>query len=56
MRYKGNDQGFIPGPREARRWNPSQIWVQAFDGTPKRKITDTRYSHLNASVSPPNMW
>src|SRR5207247_1816095 len=33
MRYKGNDQGFIAGAREARRWRPAQIWMQAFDGS-----------------------
>jgi dipeptidyl aminopeptidase/acylaminoacyl peptidase len=56
MRYKGNDQGYIPGAREARRWRPSQIYVQAFDGSPKRRITDTRYSHRLATVSPDGQW
>ena len=56
MRYKSNNQGFVPGPREARRWRPAQIWVQAFDGTPKRRITDTPYSHRNATVSPDGRW
>ena len=52
MRYKSNDQGFVAGPREARRWRPAQVWVQAFDGSAKRRITDTRYSHRNVVVSP----
>lgn len=56
MRYKSNNDGFVPGAREARRWRPAQIWVQAFDGTPKRKLTDTRYSHRNVSVSPDGQW
>ena len=56
MRFKSNDQGYVPGAREVRKWNPAQIWVQAFDGTPKRKITDTRYSHRGASVSPDGQW
>jgi dipeptidyl aminopeptidase/acylaminoacyl peptidase len=56
MRYKSNDQGFLPGPREARSWRPAQIWAQAFDGTPKRRITDTRYSHRNVVVSPDGQW
>ncbi len=56
MRYKSNNQGFVPGPREARSWRPAQIWVQAFDGTPKRKITDTRYSHRSVTVSPDGRW
>ena len=56
MRYKSNDQGFLPGAREARRWRPSQIWAQAFDGSPKRRVTDTRYSHRAAAVSPDGQW
>ena len=52
MRYKSNDQGFLPGPREARRWRPAQIWAQSFDGSPKKRITDTRYSHRGTVVSP----
>jgi dipeptidyl aminopeptidase/acylaminoacyl peptidase len=56
MRYKSNDQGFIPGAREARRWNPAQIWTQAFDGSSKRRITNTRYSHRNVVVSPDGQW
>ena len=56
MRYKSNDQGFLPGPREARRWRPAQIWAQSFDGTARRRITDTRYSHRDVSVSPDGQW
>jgi dipeptidyl aminopeptidase/acylaminoacyl peptidase len=56
MRYKSNDQGFVPGPREARSWRPAQIWAQAFDGSPKRRVTDTRYSHRNVVVSPDGQW
>ena len=56
MRYKSNDQGFVPGPREARRWRPAQIWAQAFDGTAKRRVTDTRYSHRNVTISPDGQW
>lgn len=56
MRYKSNNQGFVPGPREARRWRPAQLWIQAYDGTPKRRITDTRYSHRNPVVSPDGRW
>ena len=56
MRYKSNDAGFLAGPREARRWRPAQIWVQSFDGSPKRKITETRYSHRSATVSPDGQW
>lgn len=56
MRYKSNDQGFLPGAREARRWRPSQIWAQAFDGSPKRRVTETRYSHRSATISPDGQW
>jgi dipeptidyl aminopeptidase/acylaminoacyl peptidase len=56
MQYKSNNQGFVPGRREARRWNPAQIWVQAFDGSAKRRITNTRYSHRGVAVSPDGQW
>lgn len=56
MRYKSNNSGFLPGAREARRWNPDQIWVQSFDGSPKRRLTNTAYSHRGATVSPDGRW
>jgi dipeptidyl aminopeptidase/acylaminoacyl peptidase len=56
MRYKSNDQGFVPGAREARRWRPAQIYVQAFDGSAKRRITDARYTHRGVVVSPDGQW
>ena len=56
IRYKSNNQGFVPGPREARRWRPLQIWAQGFDGRPKRRITDTKYSHRNVAISPDGRW
>ena len=56
MQYKSNNAGFVPGRREARRWNPAQIYVQSFDGTDKRRITNTRYSHRSAVVSPDGQW
>lgn len=28
LNYKGNGRGFLPNPREARRWRPSQVWMQ----------------------------
>ncbi|MGH7680084.1 MAG: S9 family peptidase [Gemmatimonadaceae bacterium] len=56
MTYKSNNAGFVPGRREARRWNPAQIYVQAFDGSAKRKLTGARYSHTGAVVSPDGQW
>ncbi len=56
MRYKGNNEGFIPGARDARRWRPAQIYAQAFDGSARKKITDTRYTHRNVTVSPDGLW
>lgn len=56
MTYKSNNQGFVPGRREARRWNPAQIFVQSFDGSAKKRITSTRYSHRNVVVSPDGQW
>ena len=56
MQYKSNNQGFVPGRREARRWTPAQIWVQSFDGSAKRALTSTRYSHRSVAVSPDGQW
>ncbi|MEX2153123.1 MAG: S9 family peptidase [Gemmatimonadaceae bacterium] len=56
MQYKSNTAGFVPGAREARRWNPAQIYAQSFDGSAKRKITNTRYSHRGVTVSPDGQW
>ncbi|MDQ6885959.1 MAG: S9 family peptidase [Gemmatimonadota bacterium] len=56
MRYKGNDAGFIPGSREKRSWRPAQLWMQAYGDSAKKQITSTRYSHLEAAVSPDGKW
>jgi dipeptidyl aminopeptidase/acylaminoacyl peptidase len=56
MRYKSNDRGFLPGARQARAYHPSQLWRQAFDGTAKRQLTRTAYSHRGAVVSPDGRW
>jgi dipeptidyl aminopeptidase/acylaminoacyl peptidase len=56
IRYKANGQGFLPGPREAPAIRPSQLWVQAADGSPKRIIDTTRYSRRSPAVSPDGQW
>jgi dipeptidyl aminopeptidase/acylaminoacyl peptidase len=56
MRYKSNDRGFVPGSRQARVYHPAQLWRQAFDGSAKRQITRTAYSHRGAVVSPDGRW
>jgi dipeptidyl aminopeptidase/acylaminoacyl peptidase len=56
MRYKSNDRGYVPGSREAKVWRPSQLWTQAFDGSVKRQLTSTAYSHRGAVVSPDGRW
>lgn len=56
MRYKSNDRGYVPGPREARVYRPSQLWIQTFDGSAKRQLARTAYSARGASVSPDGKW
>jgi dipeptidyl aminopeptidase/acylaminoacyl peptidase len=56
MRFKGNGVGYIPSPREKRVYRPQQLWIQSFDGTPKRQIDTTLYSRRGASVSPDGKW
>ena len=54
--YKRNGAGFTPNRREAREWNPSQLWKQAFGDTAKTQLTDTHYGHRGAVVSPDGRW
>ncbi len=54
--YKANGRGFLPNRREARKWEAAQIWKQVIGDTAKTKLTDTRYSHRNAVVSPDGKW
>ena len=56
MSYKTNDRGFLPNRKEARRWRAAQLWIQAFDGSKKRQLTNTAYSHRDAVVSPDGKW
>lgn len=56
MRFKSNDRGYVPSPREARVWRPSQLWMQGFDGAAKKQLTSGAYSHRGASVSPDGQW
>lgn len=54
--YKRNGVGYVANPREPREWDPSQIWMQGFDGGEKRMLTAASYSHRNATVSPDGRW
>jgi dipeptidyl aminopeptidase/acylaminoacyl peptidase len=54
--YKSNDRGYVPNRRDARRWTPSQLWTLAAGDTVKKRITDTRYSHQGAALSPDGKW
>ena len=57
MRYKSNGPGFLPGPREARVYRPTQVWVQSFaEGSKKRLVDSTVYSRRGAVVSPDGQW
>ncbi|MFL5578331.1 MAG: S9 family peptidase [Gemmatimonadaceae bacterium] len=54
--YKNNDRGYVPGLRASRVWRPAQLWLQRLDGSPKRQLTRTAYSHRDAAVSPDGRW
>jgi dipeptidyl aminopeptidase/acylaminoacyl peptidase len=53
--YKANGRGFLPNPREPRRWNPSQLWVRRNGGV-ARMLTSASWSHRGAAVSPDGRW
>ena len=52
LRFKSNDAGFVASRSEPRRYTASQIWVQSFDGSAKKMLTNTVYSHREAVISP----
>ncbi|MDQ6737189.1 MAG: hypothetical protein M3Z30_05780, partial [Gemmatimonadota bacterium] len=52
LRFKSNDAGFVASRSEVRRYPASQIWIQGYDGSPKRMLTNTPYSHRNVVISP----
>ena len=54
--YKGNGIGVIANPRDARRYNPTQIFSQQFDGSKRVQHTRTAYSHRDVQVSPDGQW
>ena len=54
--YKRNNQGFLANPSEPRTYDPSQVFRQAFGDSTEIRITDTDYSHRNATVSPDGRW
>jgi dipeptidyl aminopeptidase/acylaminoacyl peptidase len=54
--YKRNGPGYVANPREARRYEIAQIWVQRTGDTAKTQITRAPYSHRNATVSPDGRW
>jgi dipeptidyl aminopeptidase/acylaminoacyl peptidase len=56
MRFKSNELGYVASERDPRRWRPAQIWTQAYDGSAKRRLTNTAYSHRNVAVSPDGRW
>jgi dipeptidyl aminopeptidase/acylaminoacyl peptidase len=58
MTYKGNGQGYLPGPRIAPRTDtlkPAQIYMER-SGQPRKQLTNTSYSHRDAVVSPDGKW
>ncbi|MDB4874738.1 MAG: WD40-like beta Propeller containing protein [Gemmatimonadetes bacterium] len=59
MVYKANGQGMLPGPSTAPRAPqqpvPAQIYLER-DGSPRKQLTNTKYSHRDVSVSPDGKW
>jgi dipeptidyl aminopeptidase/acylaminoacyl peptidase len=58
MTYKGNGQGYLPGPRTAPRTDtlrPAQLYMER-NGQPRKQLTNTNYSHRDAVVSPDGQW
>ena len=54
--YKRNGPGFVANRRDARTYDPEQIWIQRDGDTAKVQLTRTAYAHRNAAVSPDGRW
>jgi dipeptidyl aminopeptidase/acylaminoacyl peptidase len=59
MAYKANGQSMLPGPSVAPRTAAAPVPAQLFierSGTPRKQLTETKYSHRDAVVSPDGKW
>ena len=54
--FRANDAGYLPVRTGPRQFNPSQVFVQALDGSPRKQLTSATYSHRDAVVSPDGQW
>ena len=54
--YKRNGPGFVANRREARTYDPDQIWLQREGDTARTQLTRTAYSHRSVTVSPDGRW
>jgi dipeptidyl aminopeptidase/acylaminoacyl peptidase len=54
--FRSNDQGYLPVRTGPRQFNATQVFLQSFDGSPRRQLTSTNYSHRDAVVSPDGQW
>jgi hypothetical protein len=59
MTYKSNNAGFVPGPATAPRVatpRPAQLFIRRPDGSTRKQLTNTNYSHRSVAVSPDGKW
>jgi dipeptidyl aminopeptidase/acylaminoacyl peptidase len=54
--YKRNGPGFVANRREARTYDPAQLWLQRDGDTARAQLPRTSYSHRNVAVSPDGRW
>ncbi len=54
--FRSNDQGYLPVRTGPRQFNATQLFIQHSDGSPRRQLTSTAYSHRNEVVSPDGQW
>src|SRR5688572_2912731 len=54
--FRSNDAGYLPVRTGPREFNASQVFIQSFDGSPRRQLTSTKYSHRDVTVSPDGKW
>jgi dipeptidyl aminopeptidase/acylaminoacyl peptidase len=54
--FRANDAGYLSVRTGPRQFNPSQVFIQSLEGSPRRRLTSTKYSHRNEAVSPDGQW
>ena len=55
--FRSNDQGYLPVRTGPREFNATQVFIQSFDGSPRRQLTSNELlASRGEAVSPDGKW